>query len=419
MRQTPLDAWVTERTDGDLPRWQLAKLNETLQTAQHSPYYRERLPRSVTCLCDLARIPTIDARVLSEHGSSLVCVSQQEIARIVTLASSGTTGPPKRVYFTEDDQERTIDYFAHGLFTIAETGERMAILLPCARSGGVGDLIARALARMGVDAIPFGLVQDLGSAARMLCESGTRSLVGIPVQVRALARYMQANHISSRIRRVMLSTDNAPRTGVSLIRDAWNCDVFDHYGMTEMGLGGALECDAHDGAHVRENDLLFEILDDDGTPCPDGCWGEVAFTTLTRRAMPLIRYRTGDIARFVPGTCPCGSPLRRLSRIRARKNAPIRMSNGQTLDITAWDEALFALPTISDFTITADATQNAITLTVETQQSFGAPDPTDIMDALARANLAGSASIAVRVIVCDGQLSLHNGEKRAIALQTT
>jgi phenylacetate-coenzyme A ligase PaaK-like adenylate-forming protein len=90
--------------------------------------------------------------------------------------------------------------------------------------------------------------------------------------------------------------------------------------MTEMGLGGAMACEERVGYHPREADLIFEIIDPQtGGPLPEGEVGEVVFTTLTRAAMPLIRYRTGDLSRWIPGNCPCGSVLKRLDRIADRK----------------------------------------------------------------------------------------------------
>ena len=95
--------------------------------------------------------------------------------------------------------------------------------------------------------------------------------------------------------------------------------VLDHYGLTETGYGGGVECTAHSGYHMRELDLLVEILDiGTGRPLPFLHEGEVTITTLTREGMPLIRYRTGDVAHMLPGPCPCGSPMPRLSAIRGR-----------------------------------------------------------------------------------------------------
>ncbi len=109
--------------------------------------------------------------------------------------------------------------------------------------------------------------------------------------------------------------------------------MFNHYGMTEMGLGGGVDCRALTGYHLREADLYFEIVDPvDGRPLPDGEPGEVVFTTLTRRGMPLIRYRTGDLARFLPGSCPCGTVLRRLDHVQGRLAGRVKVGGGYRLE---------------------------------------------------------------------------------------
>jgi phenylacetate-coenzyme A ligase PaaK-like adenylate-forming protein len=90
--------------------------------------------------------------------------------------------------------------------------------------------------------------------------------------------------------------------------------------MTEMGLGCAVSCEYQNGYHVREADLYLEIIDPDtGRPVPDGQWGEIVFTSLTRVGMPFIRYRTGDISRWKTESCRCGSKLKLLDYIQDRK----------------------------------------------------------------------------------------------------
>ncbi len=101
----------------------------------------------------------------------------------------------------------------------------------------------------------------------------------------------------------------------------WGTEIFDHYGMTETGLGGAVECQAHEGMHIRENDLYFETLDARGQRLPDGHEGELVVTTLTRRGMPFIRYRTGDRGVITAKVCACGSRIRRILWVRRMESA--------------------------------------------------------------------------------------------------
>ena len=119
-----------------------------------------------------------------------------------------------------------------------------------------------------------------------------------------------------------------------------------------MGLGGGVECAAQVGYHMREADLYVEIIDPKtGRVLPDGVYGEVVFTTLTRRGMPLIRYRTGDISRLIPDTCPCGTHLKTLEKITHRLAGQVQI-NGETFTMADLDKILFLLDGVLDFRAT-------------------------------------------------------------------
>ena len=413
---TPLDKWIKEKTDGDLAAYQLKKVNETLRIAQSGSYYRKaHKQKCLESLSELRLLPTINAVTLMENGIGLVCVPQDEISRIVTLTTSGSTGAHKRVYFTEEDQELTIDYFANGLQTVVPPDGIMAILLPCERSGGVGNLIAQGLDRIPVKSVQHGLVSELASCAKMLQDSGANTIVGIPVQVLAVARYCEAAGIKTDIRGVLLSTDNIPRVVRRELVRIWDCEVYEHYGMTEMGLGGAIDCDAHDGYHIRENDLLFEILDENGNQLADGEWGEIVFTTLSRRGMPLVRYRTGDISRIIPGRCDCGSALKRIAPIAGRIGADVKMASGGEVRMREFDEVLFAVPCISDFWITASPKDNFLKIEIDMQEIFGEPPSDEIGKLLRDSGLTDGLKTEINVVRRPGALTGRAG-KRTITM---
>ena len=101
------------------------------------------------------------------------------------------------------------------------------------------------------------------------------------------------------------------------IAGLWRCEVFSHWGMRETCLGGGVECAAHDGHHLRHADLLIEILDpESGVPLPFGRRGEMVISTLRREAMPLFRYRCGDLSHLIAAPCVCGSRLPRLGAVQ-------------------------------------------------------------------------------------------------------
>lgn len=364
---TPLDPWIRARTGigpefplnrETLESYQLEKLRETITHARrHSLFYRalfSGLPEEpVASMGDLAGIPFTVGRDIRQDPLRFLCVSHSHVARAVTLHTSGSTGPPKRLFFTGSDLELTIDFFHHGMSGLVSPGQKVLILLPGTTPGSVGDLLVRGLGRMNVQGIVHGPVHDPAVTLREMARSGADSLVGIPVQVLSLVRHPNAGIIApGRIRSVLLSTDYVPEAIVSDIKGAWGTRVFQHYGMTETGLGGGVECAACSGYHLREADLLYEIIDPEtGEPVAHGQTGEVVVTTLTRRAMPLVRYRTGDMASLMPGPCPCGSHLMRMAKVTGRSGNEKTVGNGVRIILGVLDEAVFAVPWVLDYRV--------------------------------------------------------------------
>lgn len=421
MNITPLEAWIAHKIGAEgtlltrtrLEAYQLERLQATLDLAQaRSRFYRNHfadVPLKLTQLADLSQLPFTTAEDIRSNPLHFVCVSQDAIQRVVTLDSSGTTGNPKRIYFTREDQELTIDFFAAGMSTFTAVGDRVLILLPGATPGSVGDLLATALDRIGAVAIKHGPVREATATLDVIRREGINVLVGVPTQVLALARLPDQPPV--RLKSVLLSTDHVPDAIRHAVESAWQCAVYNHYGMTEMGLGGGVDCAAHHGYHVREADMLFEIVDPaTGKNVPDGDYGEVAFTTLTRDGMPLIRYRTGDVSRFLVESCACGTTLRTLERVRYRLSGRVALGDGY-LTMADLDEALFGIEAIRDFRAAVEREQGRDCLVLDVAWN-AQEDLTTTLDALlsavpilqgvgVRVQSAGTlaASMAKRVIM--------------------
>lgn len=364
MERTPLEAWVwrkigapgSELTRPALETYQLERLNAALAwVRQKSAFYRQRLahsPQRLTALEEIAALPFTTADDLRQARPDMVCVSQAQIERIVTLDTSGTTGEPKRLYFTRSDQELTTDFFQHGMSVFTHPGDRVLILLPCERPGSVGDLLAAGLARLGASAIRYGPLRDPQTALTLIQAEKVTGLVAAPTHALALARFFARQPAAWRPGQALLSTDSVSPAIVSAIQSAWDCTVYNHYGTTEMGLGGGVDCRARRGYHLREADLYVEIVDPQtGAPLPEGQAGEVVFTTLTRLGMPLLRYRTGDQSRFLPQPCPCSAVLKTLQHIRRRYAGGVALGDGPQAELTMadLDDALFPLAPILNF----------------------------------------------------------------------
>jgi phenylacetate-CoA ligase len=378
MKITPLEPWITNKIGhAGLAEYQLGKLRETLRLArEHSRFYRQQLddaPIDLASLDDLTRLPYTTAADLRADPLSFVCVSQDDIQRVVTLdaanfplatlTTSGTTGQPKRLYFTRDDQELTIDFFRAGMSTFTAPGDRVLILLPGETPGSVGDLLATALIRLGAAPIKHGPVRDAASTLDVIRRERISVLVGVPTHVLSLARCPGQSRLQ--LKSVLLTTDHVSHAIKRVVEERFDCQVYNHYGMTEMGLGGGVDCAARRGYHLREADLLFEIVDPQtGEVLPAGDCGEVVFTTLTRRGMPLIRYRTGDVSRFIPGACPCGTSLKTLERITQRLSGRVPCGP-RYMTIADLDEALFAIDGVLNFTATLTQENGRVSLALE------------------------------------------------------
>lgn len=376
----PLDFWAGSRIglgDGrvpsraDIEAWQLRQLRQTLDLAcRGSAFYRRHLAsladRPPTSLADLTRYPFTTAADIEADPLRFVCGSQSDIQRVVTLDTSGTTGRPKRIFFTAEDQEITLGFFQHGLRQMTAPGDRVLILLPGEAPGSVGELLFRAIRRLSALPVPAGFPRDVEATAALGWQNRVNLVIGIPVQVLALARQWRERGRRGRApARVLLCSDHISDAICRELTALWHCEIFRDWGMTELGYCGGVDCSAHQGYHLQEADFLFEIVDPaTGCPLPTGELGEVVFTTLTRRGMPLIRYRTGDLARLAANSCPCGSILRRLEGIATRKTGVISLDGGD-LSMPVLDELLFRVPGVVDFAACLGQESNGGTLRIE------------------------------------------------------
>lgn len=384
MNQTPLEGWIqrkvapgTDRlTLETLRHYQLDRLRETIAYARaQSPFYRTHLSKTIlniSGLADMARIPFTTAAHIRNNPLSFLCVSQSQIEHAVTLGSSGTTGTPKRLFFTRQDILQTIDFFCIGMSTFTTPEDRVLILLPGERTDSVGDLLQQGLAMLGATGIKHGPVTDPHATLRMMRQQHITGLVGIPTQVLWLAKTWAAAGLPPlMVKNVLLSTDYVPMALAQRVELLWNCKVYHHYGMTEMGLGGGIDCQAFRGYHLRETDLFFEIIDPQTLqPVPDGVTGEVVFTTLDRSGMPLIRYRTGDKASFLPERCPCGTVLRTMSHVQGRIAGQISLGINQLLTLPQLDEVLFSFDEIINYqaTLQKDAGIRKLSISIYTEK---------------------------------------------------
>jgi phenylacetate-coenzyme A ligase PaaK-like adenylate-forming protein len=279
-------------------------------------------------------------------------------------------------------------------------GDHMLVMMSGETTGSIGDTVRKALAPFPIRTTVCGGVAEIAEAYACIRETAPNVIVGMPNQTAALARYGArfGNPEAAHIKSVLLSADDIPDAVRNTVAWHWNCRVFNHYGMTEMCIAGGVECEGFSGYHTRDCDLLFEIVDPD-----ENGVGEVVFTTLDREAMPLIRYRTGDLGRFSAGPCPCGSPLRRIERVFGRKRNRIPLGGGAWIHLREIAEAVFSEPWTADYEC---ALRDAGVVEIFVKVLSGRP----VDDARLRAALMKHGSLSNAIKNRKNQIVLHFAE---------
>ncbi len=365
-------------TRDDIDRYQLFKLRQTVAyVTEKSAFYRELLGRkSITgedihTLSDLSLLPFTEPADIAEHPYNFTCVPLGEIERATTFISSGTIGPQKRVFFTEKDLEIMTDFMGVGMRTVAKQGDTVMIMLPGARVNGQSDLLAKGVRKMGGRPIKAEVTLTSEKLLQIIDRSRPTTLfTAVPLMWRITQETRGHGDLSSKgVQKIFITAAYPPQSMIEQIRDIWNCDVHVHYGLTEMGLGVAVDCQAHTGYHYDEADLLVEVVDPvTGEVLGNDQEGELVFTTLNRSAMPLLRYRTHDLSSLSGETCPCGAAtLKKIGKVTRRRESIVRLSGGAEIYPSLFDELLFTIPEIIDYQLSLGKKdgKDALSFTIE------------------------------------------------------
>ena len=346
----------------DLEDYQLRCLRRTLEYAyRKSSFYRSLfddagiLPDDVRNHSDLSKIPFTEPHHISDKPDRFLCVSQAQVARPYSFVTSGTTGPQKRVFWSRGDLERIIEFMAAGIATVATPEDVVQIMLADGRPYSQADLLYKGVEKLG--ATPVLAAPDLGAEEHFAIIESAHSTVlfGYTGRTFHLSKELQGkrNLSAAGVKAVLTAGEYLPDAMRQELQRIWHCPVHTHYGLTEMGLGVAIECEARSGYHFNEAGLLLEVIDPaTGQAVAEGEEGELVFTTLAREAMPLIRYRTHDISRLIPEPCRCGSQtLLKIDSIRKRLESIVTLDGGDEIYLSLFDDVLFEVSGLMDYQV--------------------------------------------------------------------
>lgn len=331
-------ATITSLGRHELDAWIADALRETVQHAcANSPFYRTRVSEHLARAASRGEPGAFQSLPFTTRGAlsgaypmGMLAVPSSEVIRFDE--SSGTsTGQPIAAAFTLEDW-LVNNLTVAALLSHVVGQEPVAIAVPY-ELAGVGQDLDRAFEILGCTVVPLGAASPNCPPERMvhaLHESQATTLVCSGTRALYLGEIARRNGIDPNrnlaVNKILMAGEGASPAKKQRLRDMWGATPYSMFGMTETNTL-ALFC-AQEQLHLVETRTFFEVVDPvSGDRLPDGEIGELTVTTLASRAMPLLRYRTGDTCQIVDSPCECGSPLRRL-RHRGRLGDRIQIGTG-------------------------------------------------------------------------------------------
>lgn len=360
----------------ELEKLQLERIKSTLTVASNAPYYKDQFqkhnisPDAIRCLDDFRKLPfTTKADMRANYPFGLLAGNLEDAVRI--HSSSGTTGNPTVIIHSQHDLDSWANLVARCLYMV---GLRKKDVFQNSSgygmfTGGLG--FQYGAERLGALTVPAA-AGNSKRQIKFITDFKTTALHAIPSYAIRLAEVFQEEGINpteSSLKTLIIGaephTDEQRRKIERMLGvKAYNC-----FGMTEMnGPGVAFECLEQNGMHIWEDCYLVEIIDPETLqPLPDGEIGELVLTTLDRNMMPLIRYRTRDLTRIIPGECPCGRTHRRIDRIKGRSD-DMFIIKGVNIFPMQIEKILVQFPELgSNYLITLETLHNQDEMIVEVE----------------------------------------------------
>jgi phenylacetate-CoA ligase len=404
-----LDPIETTSVD-HLRHLQLDRLRWSLRHAyDHVPHYRKAFtdadvhPEDLHELADLARFPfTSKDDLRDNYPFGMFAVPREQVVRV--HASSGTTGKPTVVGYTKHDVDVWADVVARSL---RASGVRPGMIVHVAYGYGLftGGLGAHYGAeRLGCTVIPVsgGMTER---QVQLITDFTPHAILVTPSYMLSILDEMRAQGLDPRASSLQVGVFGAEPWTEAMraeVEDAFDMHAVDIYGLSEViGPGVANECvEVKDGLHVWEDHFYPEIVDPvSGEVLPDGQEGELVFTSLTKEAMPVVRYRTRDLTRLLPGTA---RTMRRMEKVTGRTDDMIIL-RGVNLFPTQIEELLLEIPALAphfECVLTRPQRMDHLTVRVEARDGVGS-DERDRAAALLRDEVKSRIGVSIGVDVVD------------------
>lgn len=330
----------------DLLKKQLSNLKE--RSAFYAKKYADFDPATVQTQEDFENIPFTEKSDLREaYPLGLTAVPEEKIVRI--HSSSGTTGTPVIIPYTQKDVDDWATLFARCYEMAGVTNKDRIQITPGYGLWTAGIGFQAGAERIGAMTVPMG-PGNTEKQLQFMRDMQTTVLTATSSYALLLAEEIQARGIRDQIalKKGIIGSERWSQKMRERIKNELGIHIYDIYGLTEVyGPGIGISCDYDQGMHYWDDYIYIEILDPETLkPVPDGEWGEICITTLVKEGAPLIRFRTHDLSRIIPGECPCGSKFPRLDVIQGRTDDMMKIK-GVNVFPRQIEEVLALFPELS------------------------------------------------------------------------
>lgn len=330
----------------NLLKKQLSNLKE--RSVFYAEKYADFDPATVQTQEDFENIPFTEKSDLREaYPLGLAAVPEEKIVRI--HSSSGTTGTPVIIPYTQKDVDDWATLFARCYEMAGVTNKDRIQITPGYGLWTAGIGFQAGAERIGAMTVPMG-PGNTEKQLQFMRDMQTTVLTATSSYALLLAEEIQARGIRDQIalKKGIIGSERWSQKMRERIKDELGIQIYDIYGLTEVyGPGIGISCDYDQGMHYWDDYIYIEILDPETLkPVPDGEWGEICITTLVKEGAPLIRFRTHDLSRIIPGECPCGSKFPRLDVIQGRTDDMMKIK-GVNVFPRQIEEVLALFPELS------------------------------------------------------------------------
>lgn len=358
---------IETKSSAEIKKFQETKMQQALAyVAAHSPFYKRLFKQhgitvsSIKTIGDLQRIPCTTKQDLQEYNDDFLCIPRERIVDYIT--TSGTLGDP--VTFAMSDKD--LDRLAYN--------EALSFACANGKPGDVYQLMTTIDKRFMAGLAYFLGIRKLGASIIRVGNGipelqwdtiqriSPNAIICVPSFILKIIKYAEENGIDykkSSIKKAVCIGENIKETDFSLnllgqkIKEKWDIELYSTYASTEMATTFT-ECGYGQGGHHHPELIIIELLDENGNIAAAGEAGELTITTLGVEAMPLVRFKTGDIAKFYTDTCDCGRTTMRISPIIGRRNQMIKYK-GTTLYPVAIFDVLDNIECIENYVVEVDS----------------------------------------------------------------